>query len=43
MNNPWYIDFTRAKGEARIYSFYFNFIQWTLKKLQGNPQIYTLL
>ena len=43
MNRPWYIDLARAKNEARIYAFYLYSIQWTLKKLQGNPQIYTLL
>ena len=30
MNKPWYIDFARAKSEAPIYAFYFNFIQWSL-------------
>ena len=30
MNKPWDIDFARAKSEAPIYAFYFNFIQWSL-------------
>ena len=30
MNKPSYIDLARAKTEAPIYAFYFNFIQWTL-------------